>query len=274
MNFIKEYLPYLPLAIAIIAAALGYMTGQRSSKINRFFQQVDINLKELCGPMYFSLKRIFEVEDEQKRELFLDSFFEKFSTLNPNLYKLGNKFIIDWFIENENLYFKFKKTRDLKDWEGFWKQLLSLQIMMENEYWENFGSLYNEYRWFQKTLSSNIFIRLWNELIHILIQASQFSVLVSVLLVYLSIWDYFVVKEFPVGTINSSIVILLSTIVTYGLLIVIGSNVYGLRSQKESLIRKLGKRYIPYLFNFFDNKHIRNNKKKNTPQMYHQRKFN
>ncbi|PEQ67260.1 hypothetical protein [Bacillus cereus] len=269
----KEYLPYLPLVIAIIAASLGYVTGQRSGKINRFFQQVDINLKEVCGPMNFSLKRVFEIEDAQKREEYTDQFFEEFSTLNPNLYKLGNKFIIDWFIETENLYNKFKKSRELGDWEEYWKQLYGLKVMLDHKYEKNFDSLYGEYRWFQRTLTSNIFVRIWHELIYILLQANQFIVLAAMLFVYLSIWDYLFIGQFPKGMISVSILILVCTIMLYGLLMIIGANISGLRKQRNSFARKLGKRYAPNLIDFWDKKVIRSNKNVEIPEMYKQRKY-
>ncbi|MGG0186025.1 hypothetical protein [Bacillus rhizoplanae] len=251
---------------------MGYITGQRGGKISRFFQQVDVNLKEVCGPMYFSLKRIFEVEDAQKREQIIDHFFEQFSTLNPNLYKLGNKFILDWFVETENLYIKFKKSRKLEDWEDYWKQLYSLKVMIEHEYWKNFDSLYGEYRWFQRTLTTNIFIRIWHELLYLLFQAIQFAVLVSMLFVVYSVWDYFFIGTLPNGAFLTAILILLFSIMFYGFLMIIGADINGLRKQRESLVRKLGKKYTPKLINFWDKEFLRSSKKIEIPEMYKQRK--
>ena len=268
----KDYLPYLPLVIAILAASLGYITGQRNGKINRFFQQVDVNLKEICGPMYFSLKKVFEVKDAQEREELIDRFFEKFSTLNPNLYKLGNKFILDWLIEAENLYTKFKESRKQEDWEDCWKQLSSVKVMVEYEYWKNFDSLYGEYRWFQRTLTSNIFIRIWHELIHILFQAAQFTVLVSVLFVFYSVWDYFLIGKLPNNSLTIAILIFVFSTIFYWMLMVIGGDIHGLRKQRESFVRKLGKRYTPSLINYWDKEFLRSNKKVEIPEMYKQRK--
>jgi hypothetical protein len=44
----------LPVVIAILAASLGYISGQRSGKINRFLLHVDTNLKKYGGhKLYF-----------------------------------------------------------------------------------------------------------------------------------------------------------------------------------------------------------------------------
>lgn len=268
----ENFIPYLPLAIAIVAASLGYITGQRSGKINRFHQQVDLNLKEVCGPIHFNLVRIFEVEDPQKRELLIDNFFKDFSTLNPNLYKLGNKFILDWLIENEKLYHNFKKSRNLSDWEAFWKQLNSLKVMAEDEYWKNFDSLYGEYRWFQRTLTSNIFIRMWHELLHILFQAMQIALLLSFLFILYSVWDYFLVKKLPTGSVPLAALILTLTIASYGFLMIIGADINGLRNQRESIVRKFAKRFSPKLINYWDKKLLRPSKNAKVPELYAQKK--
>ncbi|MGZ9819397.1 hypothetical protein ACXM0N_26395 [Peribacillus simplex] len=269
---IKAYLPYLPLIIAFIAASLGYILGQRNSKINRFLQQADINLNEVCGPIFFSLKRIFEVSDEGVREKLLDSFFVQFSTTNSNLYKVGNKSIIDWFINYEKLYYQFKKSREFEDWKKFWEELAYLKGLIEDEYWKNFDSLYGEYRWFQKTLTSNFFVRIWYELIHLLFQATQFSIIVCILFVYFSFWDYFFVGKFPSETILLAVILLFVTVSIYGLLLIVGLNINRLKRQRNSWPRTLGIRFVPKFLNFWDNKVIRSRKNIEIPKMYNQRK--
>lgn len=172
----------------------------------------------MSGPIYFNLRRIFEIEDAKKKEENIDSFFKEFSTLNPNMYKLGNRFTLDWFVKTENLYIKFKKSRKLEDWENFWKEFSSLKAMMENEYWKNFDSLYGEYRWFQETLTSNIFIRIWHEIIHILYQAAQCTVLLSMIFVFYSLWDHFLIGMLPNDSVLFALLILLLSVMFYGLL--------------------------------------------------------
>lgn len=223
--------------------------------------------------MYFNLRRLFDIEDAQKKERFLDNFFKQFSnlTMNHNTYKLGNKFILDWFIETENLYIKFKKSRKVEHWEDFWKQLVSLKRMIEEEYWKNFDSLYGEYLWFQRTLTSNIFIRLWHELLYILFQASQFTVLISLITVFYSIWDYVFIKTMSNDMILSSSSFLLLSITLYGFLMIIGADIVGFKNQRESFTRKLGKKYTPKVINYWDKAFLRSSKKIEIPDMYNRR---
>lgn len=143
--------------------------------------------------------------------------------------------------------------------------------MIEGEYWKNFDSLYGEYRWFQKTLASNFFVRIWYELIHLLFQAAQFSIIVCFLFVYFSLWDYFSVGRFPNNTFVLAVILLLVTVSFYGLLLIVGVNINGLKRQRNSWPRTLGKRFAPNFLYFWDNKVIRS-RKKEIPKMYNQRK--
>lgn len=222
----------------------------------------------MSGPIYFNLRRIFEIEDAKKKEENIDSFFKEFSTLNPNMYKLGNRFALDWFVKTENLYIKFKKSRKLEDWENFWEEFSSLKAMMENEYWKNFDSLYGEYRWFQETLTSNIFIRIWHEIIHILYQAAQCTVLLSMIFVLYSLWDHFLIGMLPNDSVLFALLILLLSVMFYGLLMIIGADIAGLRNQRKSFIRRVIEKFKPEIINYYDEKFLRSRKKVDIPEMY------
>jgi len=226
--------------------------------------------------MHFTLKSILKIEDPEIREEKIDEFFINFSILNPNLYKSGNRKIIELITNTEDTYELFKKMRGNKEWEIFWNNFYSLHILLEYDYWKNFNALYSDYRWFQKTLTSNIFIRIWHEIIHFLFQASQFSVIASGLLVYFSIWDSLFIHNFPSGTISSALSILLSSILFYSLLMIIGANTNGLKKQNESFFKypllwviNLSKRVTSgKLENFWSNKFKKHKKIQEVPQMY------
>jgi hypothetical protein len=266
-------LPYLPIIIAILAASLGYISGQRSGKITRFLLQVDINLKEICGPLNFKLDRIFDTKDPALRESQIDDFFKEFSSLNPSLYKLGNKYIIHWHLKCEKLYLNFKINRSEKDWGQFWRQLELLKNMVNEEYWKNFDSLYGEYRWFQSTLTSNIFLRISKEVLHFLFQTFHFTTLASMFFVFYSIWDYYLIRYLPSGTVLLSVLILCLSIMVYGFLMLLGANIAGLRNQRESFIRKVLENRFPKVVAFWEDRILTGSSKKEIPEMYKQRKF-
>lgn len=219
--------------------------------MTRFHQQVESNLTDLCGPMHFSVKKILKTQDIKNRERLLDLFFK--NTLNPNIYKLGNRKIIDLLITNENAYSLFKETRGTQEWDSFWSGFTSFQKYLDNEYWRNFNVLYSDYRWLQHMVTSNIFIKCWHEIIHFLFQASQFGVIASGFFVYISIWDNFTAKMFPDGSINLTLQLFLTMVIIFCTFVVVGASVRGLKTQRDdSWVRNLGKRRVPWLIAFLD----------------------
>ncbi|MDW0118619.1 hypothetical protein QTL97_16965 [Sporosarcina thermotolerans] len=264
---INDYLSYLPIVIGIIVACLGYLFGQRSNKIERFYRQLDDNLNGLCGPMYFHLRRIFGENNYENREDYLIEFFGNFNSTNSNISKLGNKDAIEEFIKSEILFVKFKKSRNAKDWKEFWESLYFLDKIISDEYWENFNALYGEYRWFQKTLTSNPFIRFWNELIHISFQTSKFSVISALLFVYLCLWDKYNAKLYPEELYYISIDILSLVVTLFGFLLILKSTTYN-RNQKRSIVKIILLKISPKLVEFWDMKVVRTPKKIVIPNMH------
>lgn len=218
--------------------------------MTRFHEQVETNLSGLCGPMHFSAIKIVSARDIKSKERLLDIFFK--NTLNPNIYKLGNREIINLLIANENAYTLFKETRGTKEWNSFWSGFTSFQKYLEKEYWRNFNVLYSDYRWLQHMVPSNIFIKCWHEIIHFLFQAFQFGVIASGFFVYLSIWDKFTSKKFPDGSINFTLQLFLITVIIYCIFIMIGASVRGLKTQKDPWSSNLRKWRVPWLMAFLD----------------------
>lgn len=266
----KDFLNYLPVLIAILAAILGYVSGQRGNKINRFYSQVETNLKEVCGPLYFLLDEIQNVEDSDERESKLDYLFINYVSEKNKLFMLGNRYIIEYILRAERKYKRFKKTRKQEDWEIFWQEFAPIRIMIENQYWNNFQISYGEYKWFQKTLVSNIFVRIWYELLFFLFQAGQAIINVMAIFTTYTIYDYYVIHQFPKGTVLDSFIILLVLIGIYGFLLIIGPDIKVLRNKdNKSKFRIIFEKILPKPFEKWD-QFINAKKEDNIPDMHYQ----
>ncbi|QJX65165.1 hypothetical protein HLK66_26160 (plasmid) [Niallia circulans] len=266
----KDAIQYLPVIIALLAGVLGYITGNRSNKINRFFNQVDDNLKEVCGPLYYLLEKILDTDDPEEKERKIDYLFFNYVSEKNKLFMLGNKFIIKYIFSAEKKYNKYKKSRSQEDWEDFWHEFKPLGIMIKNQYWNNFNSLYGEYRWFQKTLISNVFIRIWYEILFFLFQIGQTIINIMLIVTAYSIYDFYVLQKLPEGVIPVSLLILTISIGVYGLLMIIGSNIKVLRDSNDDgnffiiLIKKIFPKQFEKWENIFKYK-----KKSEVPNKYY-----
>lgn len=155
---IKEYIPFI---IPIVAATVGYIFGQRTTKVNRFYTQNENNLKTVIEPLFLSIKVIMRETSGFKREKLLDDLFELHILEGKGLYQIGNKDLIDKFFYVEELYNDFKKDKSVEKWKEFWIALSCYYKSIKKEYWSNFYTLYRNYRWYLHSLNKNIFVRIF-----------------------------------------------------------------------------------------------------------------
>lgn len=247
--------------IPIIVAFLAYHFGQRSTKITRFYTQAEANLTELCGPIHFQIEKIMNHSNPKDREDELDDLYNRFSSNKSPLHKLANLRLVELFSKSERSYIAFKKSRDEDDWSLFWKDFQPLQEMIQHEYWANFSVVYNEYKWYQKSLNSNYLVRVVYDLIKWFKQTVNFLMIVSLLAIYTTTFDYFFVKEFPKGSVQLSLIFSIFTLILFGLSIMISAPIYHIDGQKRSSgVRRFAERFFPRLINIYDDFPIRKNK--------------
>ncbi|PEA52929.1 hypothetical protein CON64_20905 [Bacillus pseudomycoides] len=92
MNHIKEFLPFI---LPILTAIVGYIFGQKTSKVNRFYSQNENNLKNIIEPLYFGIKSIKREKSTFQKEKLLDKLFDSYILENKGIYQLGNKDLVD-----------------------------------------------------------------------------------------------------------------------------------------------------------------------------------
>jgi hypothetical protein len=243
----KSFQPYLPFIIPLIVAGIAYFFGQRTNKINRFYTQAENSLKNMIEPLYFKMKVIRNQDDEEKREILLDQFFDTQFT-NKNISSIGNKYVVRWFIKLEEEYILFKKERTEERWKEFWILLDYLYNMVESEYWTNFCSLYRDYRWYQSNLTTNFLFRFWNELIRMMSESFRFLSLVLSFSVIFAVYEYilyhfFEQKRFlPEGSLQLSFILLLLIVVVLMILYICSSLGPEVQRSQESLIERFFKK--------------------------------
>lgn len=181
-------LHYIPLAIPCIAAFLAYLYGKMSNNLNRFDKQVEMNLNEICGPIFFELRAINScVMPEEKAEK-VKRFFADFNSTKIKLHKLGNRVLIEDFIELEQEYFS-KVVFNIS-------KLKDLEKKFETEYWTNFNSLYSEYKWNQRISYGNYILRSIYSVIKKVKEFIEFTFIVIACGVYLLCYEWFTNKYF------------------------------------------------------------------------------
>lgn len=253
VTFLDELQPIVPLVIALLAAFLGYIFGQRKKKLDRFYSQVQDNLKDACSPMFHEIRLIQRTESSIKREALLEKFFEKYRAETTNIYKIGDTSILKLFYEVEDFYNSFVKQHSKESWEKFWYKFHLFCIMVQNEYWDNFSVVYGEYRWRRFIWKKNYLLRIVNEIIGILYETTLFLVIVNLLVIYFIIFDYLTAQKFfPIQLLKYALLSATVSLSFWGLMLVLGSHYLALTRHGTGIIRTLFEKRFPRLFRSWD----------------------
>lgn len=184
----QDSMIYFQLISAIVAAAVGYILGQRSKKIDQFYNQLSESLNEICSPMFFDLKDVISSIEKNDFENKITLFFQKYSSSNAQIHKLGKVSIIEKFLEFEANYLIYKKIKTNDIEKTLKNDLVDFYKLIKKEYWEVIELLYEKYIWQQKNMRRNVFtrgilefIRIFNELTKSLMALSCFVFLYSVI---------------------------------------------------------------------------------------------
>lgn len=191
MEQIKEIFPFL---LPIITLFIGYVFGQRANKVNRFYSQVENNLKNICEPLFFDLRNIKMEKSSKRREEYIEKLFFTYIRGNSPTYQLGNRYLIEWLLRTEELFKKYKEHRTDENWEIFWIDLEYLHNITKDEYWSGFLTLYREYRWYLYNLRTNYFIGKFFEFIRFGKEIMNFALIIVVLLIFYSYYEKVISK--------------------------------------------------------------------------------
>lgn len=243
MNNLKEIFPFL---LPFLTAIIGYIFVIRTKKVTIFYEQLTKSLQEITEPLYLSIRKIKDEKSAFIRDKLIEELFEKFISDRSGIFRLGNRFVIEWFLETEKLYRKFRNEKNDENFKGFWTSFEYLYLMIENEYWNGFSTLYRDYRWFSHNFKSNVFLKLWYELIRFMRELVNFSILLSFLLLFYAVYEIVIAKfsEFkpllPDWIFINLILFTIILIMFYGLLMIL-SSMGPNWTQKKSILEKLFK---------------------------------
>ncbi|GIN89124.1 hypothetical protein J22TS1_01750 [Siminovitchia terrae] len=253
-----EYLPFLIPLIPLLVAFIVYSLGRRGHRINKLYSQIENNLTNACGPMYFNLKRICELGTESQInyeiENRLENFFSKFSSVKFPIHQLGNLAVLELFIKTEKEYHSFIESPTKEHWEQLKKSLHDLKNELDREYYANFETLYKDYLWDRKHVEGNFFIRMFFELMKFVKETVNFLTVCSLLFVYFAIWDYYFIKIFPIGSVSLSLVVLCLCIGANGVMFMFNGFFHEHSNRRNSFLgglKKLIKRLFKKIIQFF-----------------------
>ncbi|NCT39690.1 hypothetical protein GTW56_28335 [Bacillus sp. EB93] len=184
MTLTKEYLPIL---VAIVAASLAYLYTKRNNKLNNFYAQVKESLEGILGSMYFDLRIILQIEDEFEKNYEVQKWFNKHGRIEMSLFKLGDRNLIDSYLDLEKEYRK-SRNRTQIDQKAFYINLERFYSKLDKHYWNSFQSLYNDYNWFNTVLNRPFPVKIALEIGRNLLNFSELIFYISAVTIYFGIY--------------------------------------------------------------------------------------
>lgn len=272
INFISsDFGKYLPLIAAVIAATLSYILGGRSRKNDVILQSTKENLKDIISPMYNEIElRVKSIGNAKEREKLLDDFFERYTTNDTVIYKLGSLRLIDEFYDLYKKYKEFKGARSEKAWKEFWWEFDNIFFpKLKDNYRNSINLIYRDFNWQQYILTKSYWKRFYHEVMKFLLDTMKGVNIVSILSLYFSvIFKIAGLKFFPDDLWKLSIMLLLLSLALTGLLILFNIQYLAMSSiSKQSFERKIVRKIAPNLLDKWDNMFLKKDYE-SIPKMY------
>ncbi|MFS0840374.1 hypothetical protein [Paenibacillus sp. 1P03SA] len=242
-----NYSTYLPFAVAVVSATLGYFFGSRTKKNDRIILYTQENLKDVVSPFYHEMIRIMNRSLQPKqREDLLDNFFEMYMSNNTFVYKLGNLNVLDSFYDLNLKYLEFKQNRDVTKWNEFWHSLEeNFFNTIKKEYRGSISLVYHQFKWQQYIHVQTYWKRIYFELVKFLYDTAIGMIAVSLILIYFSgLFKFFGLGVFAKEFLVDSLLFFGFSVVLAAFLTIINtqySNMSSNTKQIDWLDKKLSK---------------------------------
>ncbi len=186
-DILKNFPVVTSIITATISAFLGYFYYQRNKKAEQFQNQVNENIRDVCSPIFIFLRKINRSQDFYTKQSQLKEFFEKYSSPDSKIYKLGNG-IVEKYFELDDLFYTCNTEKYDEDrWLDFWCMYHNFYKTIVDEYWNNLYVVYGNFKWDRFIQQKNIYLRIYYNIIRLLYDTSVFSVLACSVALYFAI---------------------------------------------------------------------------------------
>lgn len=175
VDYWSEIKAYLPVFVVLVSAVIAFITSIRHKDRDRFYKSAEDNLYKLIEPMYFQLRNIKNIRDERHKVEFIRKFFNTYNPETINISKLGNRKLVDRFIETHEAFIHYQIEFDDQSLKLLSRKIGSLEYLLEKEYWKLFEAIYKDHNYFKKTVGMNYLFRFFYR-ISIFIESTFFAV--------------------------------------------------------------------------------------------------
>ncbi|MCY9230049.1 hypothetical protein [Bacillus inaquosorum] len=174
-EFLEVIKGYLPVIAVFVSAFIAFISTIRHKDLERFYKNAEINLEKTIEPMYYKIKYITGISDTNQKLKNINGFFDTYNSKLINISKLGNRQLIELFLETENILNQYISHKDDKTKEVLLSRVRRLHREIEKEYWRLFETIYKDYNWYKKTVDMNYVFR-WSLRVSFIVEQTLYAV--------------------------------------------------------------------------------------------------
>ncbi|PRS67568.1 hypothetical protein [Bacillus sp. NMTD17] len=149
----------LSLITAILSATIAYFYTIKHKDLDRFYKNAESNLYNLIEPMFYKMENIKNLKDTYHKMENIKKFFDTYNPETINVSKLGNRRLINRFIDSHEAFRQYLIEFDEKSLRILLSKFDSLEYYLKEEYWMLFEAIYKDHNWFKRTVGMNYIFR-------------------------------------------------------------------------------------------------------------------
>ncbi|HEX8965441.1 MAG TPA: hypothetical protein VF820_03365 [Patescibacteria group bacterium] len=208
LDILKQNPFVASLLLAVVASLLGYIWGQRTKRFDQYYTQSSESLKDACSPIFHELRQIINSKHNEKQEILIREFFERYTGKESKIYKIGNVDIINDFYELSDSYESWTRLRTEDQMSEMFDKLKHFYFIIEKEYYDTIKSIFYKYKWNRFILSKIYPARIFFEFFRVIHDTMLFILIVS----FISWFYIFYVVHFCKDNVYAKILLPYSSI--------------------------------------------------------------
>ncbi|MEC0234521.1 hypothetical protein P4H71_09295 [Paenibacillus kribbensis] len=191
----KDFIPLLSAIVIAIGWAATYYFNLKLKTRETFIAKTEQDIKNILGHMSAEIRDIWDAEGHiPTQKKVLKEFYNKYRAGDSPLYLSTSSLIIDQFQHFQDHYKNYDKEPTLVQLQNVWTSLSRLEQTVNNKLKEYRKVLFKHYDWYHQLDSLNPIVRLIAEIFKIIYQTVTGLLLLSLLVVLTTCFEYIAVK--------------------------------------------------------------------------------
>nr|WP_154960112.1 hypothetical protein [Paenibacillus xylanexedens] len=181
---LKDYIPLVSALVIVLGWAVTYFFNLKLKAKETFLSRTENDIRNLLLHMIADLRGIREEKHHPTHLRKIKSFFEKYRSPSSHLYLSTSSLIIKQFNHFEEHYVLYQNNNSCEQLDNLYTSLSILEDSLNLKLSEYRQVLFKQYNWFYRVEKSPFIVRIYAELLKIVLQAFSALALTALIIVF------------------------------------------------------------------------------------------